>query len=288
MDNATPSSGSSSAVLDRRSVLRRLTGTAAAAWAAPSVLSISRASAATSSGCSNITAFDDGTLQGWSVTGSGAASWQVTTLQSMTGKHAVWFGNATTRDSLHPTINAASYSGGRSSGTLTSATTTVASTDVISFDIRLAIESAPSYDVLRLFIVQGRRRRELWNKTMGGFPVLPHPENPQAQWDLLSTQGAWFTQSATVGTPAGIDLAKPVQFEFDFQTVDQYYNRTEGVFLDNITLPCSPANLATVPLGPSRTSNGVGMPGLPANTVGWEPPGQLTAPSPKRTSTAKP
>lgn len=281
MDNATPQQGSSSALLDRRSVLRRLTGTAAAVWVAPSVLSISRASAATGSGCSTITAFDDGSLQGWRVQGRGPASWQVTTQQSMSGNHSVWFGMAGSANSLFPTQGAPSYGNGRSSGTLTSPVTTATATDVISFDVRLAIESAAQYDVFRLFIVQGPQRQLLWDKSMGGFATGPHPEDTNAPWHLLHSGGGWTPQSITIGAPNGIDLAQPVHFEFDFQTVDRYYNRTEGIFLDNIMLPCA-APAMTAASDAVRSNNGVGIPGVPANDPNWVPPGLLNEPEPPR------
>lgn len=114
------------------------------------------------------------------------------------------------------------------------AATTASATDLICFQVRLAIESATQYDILRFFIVQGATRVQLWDKHQPGFTVIDHPQNPGPQWDLYTTNGNWVEVDVTVGTPPGINLANPVQFKFDFQTVDAQYNRTEGIYLDNI------------------------------------------------------
>ena len=229
--------------LDRRTMLRRLSGTAVTVWAAPSVLGISKAGAMGLSGCVDTFDFDDATLQGWSANGSGQASWQVSSLQSNSGTHSAYFGNPSRSNSLHPIVGAPSYSSGRSSGTITSPSTTVAATDMVAFDVRLAIENSAAYDRFKMYILQGATRVQIWDKSQGGFTVINHPQSPGAPWDLFTTFGAWTTQTVTIGNPSGINLANPVQFEFDFQTVDASYNRTEGIFLDNIMLPCAAAAL---------------------------------------------
>lgn len=221
------------------------------------------------SGCTTVYAFDDGTLQGWTANNVGNAGWRVSSLQSNSGSYSAWFGNPSTSNSLHPNVGAPSFSGGRSRGTLTSPPTTVSSTDLFSFDLRMAIESATQYDTFRLYIVQGGTRRELWNKSQSGFAVTNHPENPGAVWDLLTSNGTWATMTVTVGTPSGINLANPVQFEFDFQTVDGNYNRTEGVFIDNLTMSCA-ATLGTPSEGGARSAS-VGRK-IPPYLPGYAPP----------------
>lgn len=278
--NGAPSPDPASTdLLGRRALVRRLAGTAAVAWAAPAVVGVSRASAMTLSGCVTVYDFDDGSLQGWVENGTGRANWQVSSQASSSGSNSVWFGRAGSSDSLHPVVGAPSYHRGTSRGTLTSPSVTVSSTDMISFDVRLAIEDDSQYDTFRLYIVQDGDRALLWDKSQGGFTVIPHPQNPNAPWDLYTTSGAFSTQTLTIGNPTGIDLSEPLQFEFDFQTVDGSYNRTEGIFLDNITLPCSPASL-TVTAGASGFGAHTASVGMAVNGYlpGYVPPPASTAP----------
>ena len=276
--------------IDRRTMLRRLAATSAVAWVAPQVIATDRASAMAQSGCYIEYNFDDGTLQGWTENGSGGARWQVSSLHAVSGAHALWFGRAGSSDSLHPVPGQPSFRVGtqRSRSTITSPPSSASSTDVVCFQVRLAIENATQYDRFRLYIVQGGTRRELWNKHQGGFTVIAHPENPGAQWDLYTTQGTWVEVNVPIGTPAGIDLSQPVNFEFDFQTVDGAYNRTEGVYLDNIMIPCGTgAGGVAATLGRSlagRSSSGLELSpplesGYPA---GYRPPGAAPAPAEAR------
>ena len=266
MNEATASTDQPTAhALDRRAMLRRLAATTAVAWAAPEVLATSRASAMALSGCYTDYDFDDGTLQGWTANNWRAAGWQVSSTHSFAGGYSAWFGHASAFNSLYPVRGEPSYRQGRRAqrGTLISPATTVAATDVVAFHIRLAIESSPSHDRFHLYIVQGSTRVQLWDKSQGGFAVIDHPEGASTNWDLFTTQGSWASIEVTIGTPAGIVLDDPVQFEFDFQTVDGLYNRTEGIYLDNIMLPCSGA--ATGAQGGSATLDS----GFPP---GYQPP----------------
>ncbi len=277
--------------MDRRTALRRLAATSAVAWVAPQVVATDRASAMAQSGCYTEYNFDDGTLQGWTENGAGSARWQVSGLHSFSGAYSLWFGRAGTSDSLHPIVGQPSYRRGSqtSRSTITSPSTAAASTDVICFQVRLAIESATQYDRFRLFIVQGGTRVELWNKHQPGFTLQDHPENSGAQWDMYTTQGQWVEVNVPVGTPPGVNLANPVNFEFDFQTVDGAYNRTEGVYLDNIMLPCGGGAAGVVAtLGRSLASEG-GSSGLelapPLQSgfpPGYRPPAAAPAPADAR------
>jgi hypothetical protein len=225
----------------RRELLARLGAASAVAWTAPAIVGTSRAVAA-GSACPVVYSWEDNTLQGWTVTtyGGSSAQWQLSSTAASSGSRSMWFGTAGSTNSLHPTVGAASYSGGTPRGALTSPAVTVTATDTISFKLRLAIENHASYDRFALNIVQGTKRRELWNKHAGGFAVVPHPENPGAIYDLFTTNGAFVTITVTVGNPGGgINLANPVRFEFDFQGGDGNYNRTEGIFIDGLSLPCT-------------------------------------------------
>ena len=267
-------------------MLRRLAATSAVAWVAPQVIATDRASAMAQSGCYVEYNFDDGTLQGWTETGAGGARWQVSSLPAVSGAHSVWFGRPQSNDSLHPVPGQPSYrvGGGRSRGTITSPPSSASSTDVVCFQVRLAIESATQYDRFRLYIVQGGTRRELWNKHQGGFTVIDHPENPGAQWDLYTTQGTWVEVNVPIGTPSGIDLSQPVNFEFDFQTVDGAYNRTEGIYLDNIMIPCGTTTGSVLLSNETQRSSGAGLdmeqPVRAAQNGGGPP--QLAPPSQER------
>lgn len=230
--------------LSRRTVLRRLAGGTAVAWAAPQILLAERASAATHSSCLTTYNFDDGTTQGWSISGSGRSRWQLTTLQANSPSASMWFGRAGTTGSLHPVVGAPDYPG-RSRGTLVSPPSLACVGDVISFNVRLAIENSTAYDRLELNIVQGGLRTTIWTKNDPGFPVINHPSNPGAPWDLYTTNGAWWPISVSVPSASGFDFTQPIAFEFSFDTVDNAYNRTEGVFLDDITIPCAPLGNAS-------------------------------------------
>ncbi len=267
--------------LDRRALLGRLAATSAIAWAAPEILATKRASAMAHSGCYTDYDFDDGTLQGWTVNNAGQSGWQISGLHSFSGSSSAWFGRAGTSNSLHPTLGEPSYRHGnrRVRGTLTSPSTTVSSTDLVLFQVRLAIENSASYDTFRLYIIQGGTRVQLWDKSQGGFAVIDHPENPGSQWDLYTTQGAWNSISVTVGTPTGINLTNPVQFEFDFQSVDGVYNRTEGIYLDNIMLPCSGGTLGSPVASTQSRGSTLSAPLVSGFQGGYRPPPEAQAPA---------
>lgn len=263
--------------LNRRAVLRRLAATSAVAWAAPEVLATKRASAAALSGCYTEFDFDDGTLQGWLANNARAAGWQVSSVHSYTGGFSAWFGHATAHNSLYPVLGEPSYRQGRhpQRGTLTSAPGNVAATDVVCFNVRLAIESATNFDVFRFWIVQGAARVQLWDKTQGGFTVIDHPEDPSGPYDLYTTEAGWNHYEITIGTPPAIDLNSPVQFEFDFQTVDGFFNRTEGIYLDNIVLPCSGVATGTAGTGipnPRKNRSTLEAPANSGFLPGYQPP----------------
>lgn len=281
--DASTSEPTSSRSIDRRAMLRRLAATGAVAWAAPEVLATKRASAMALSGCYVDYDFDDGTLQGWTVNGTGPARWQLSSLHTFSGSNSIWFGRAGTTSSLHPVAGQPSYhrSSRTSRGTLTSPATTASATDIICFHVRLAIENAVEYDTFRFSIVQGSTRVQLWDKHVPGFTVIDHPEDPDTEWDLYTTEGNWVEVDVTVGTPPGINLDNPVQFEFDFQTVDSRYNRTEGIYLDNIMLPCGETVGA-----PAASSGGSGL-SLDAPIEsdfqpGYKPPRRVLPPAEER------
>jgi hypothetical protein len=270
--------------MDRRTMLRRLAANGAVAWVAPEILATKRASAMALSGCYIDYNFDDGTLQGWTENGTGPARWQPSSLHTFSGSHSAWFGRTGTTDSLHPVAGQPSYNhpNRRGRATMTSPPTTASATDVVCFQVRLAIENSAQYDRFRFYIVQGATRVQLWDKHQPGFTVIDHPQNPGSQWDLYTTNGAWVEIDVTIGTPPGINLANPVQFEFDFQTVDRQYNRTEGIYLDNIMLPCGVA--APPATTASRRESGSGS-GLSLNSPassgfqpGYRPPPKVPAP----------
>ena len=273
---AASSVESDAGTVDRRALLKRLAATSAVAWAAPEVLATRRASAAPLSGCYTDYDFDDGTFQGWTVSNGSGAGWQISSLHPNSGGYSAWFGRAGTSNSRHPIRGEPSfrYRSRSVRGTLTSPATLASSTDIVCFEVRLAIESAPQYDVFRFFIVQGGTRRELWTKSDGPFSVIDHPENPGQPWDLLTSNGSYAHVEVLIGTPSGIDLSNPVQFEFDFQSVDGNYNRTEGIYLDNILLPCG----AAAP-GPASSSPTLSLPSATSND-GYVPP--PTAPTPEQ------
>lgn len=270
-------------------MLRRLAATSAAAWVAPQVIVTERASAMAASGCFIEYNFDDGTSQGWLINSQGPARWQISSLHAVSGAHAMWFGRANSSDSLHPVPGQPSYrNNGNAQSTLTSPPSSASASDVVSFQVRLAIENSPQFDIFRLFIVQGGTRVELWNKHQGGFTVIDHPENPGTAFDLYTTNGSWVEISVPIGTPAGIDLTQPVNFEFDFQAVDRLYNRTEGIYLDNIMIPCPTGTAgAASAVGrslASQSSSGLELSpplesGYPA---GYRPPAQVPPPGEPR------
>ncbi len=269
--------------IGRRAVVRRLLVTSAVTWAAPEVLATRRASATAHSGCSTEFDFDDGTLQGWVVNSNGPVRWRISSLHSSSGLYSVWFGRAGSSDSLHPVVGQPSYFRRRraSSATLTSPVTNASSSDAVHFRLRMAIENAVQYDVFRLFIVQGATRVQLWDKHQAGLTVIDHPEDPAAPFDLYTSFGEWVDITAPIGAPPGIDLSQPVQFEFDFQTVDDQRQRTEGIYLDNIMLPCA-ANLSAPATTSTTSTSTLRVPLESGYLPGYRPPPQLAAPADPR------
>lgn len=267
----------------RRDLVRRLLATSAVAWAAPEILATERASAMALSGCYTDYDFDDGSLQGWLVNSSGPARWRISSLHSSSGLYSVWCGRPNTSNSLHPVVGQPSYwhRNRPSSSTLTSPATTASASDVVCFRLRMAIENAVQYDVFRFFIVQGATRVQLWDKHQAGAQVIDHPEDPSSSWDLYTTFGEWVEITVPIGTPPGIDLASPVQFEFDFQTVDHLRQRTEGIYLDNIMLPCAPA-LSASSTGTGGSTSSLTAPIESGYQPGYQPPPQLRPPSTPR------
>ncbi|MGI9621483.1 MAG: hypothetical protein ACR2PK_01505 [Acidimicrobiales bacterium] len=292
-----------SASMDRRAMLRRLAATGAVAWAAPEILATRKASAMALSGCFTEYTFEGG-MEGWTVNGGGGpVRWRRSSYTSFTGSTSMWFGRRNSRDSEYPVMGQDSYNfrNRASRGTLTSPATTISTGDVMQFHVRLAIESAAQYDLFTLYIVQGGDRFEIWSKDYGGFTDIPHPQQPGGPWRLYTTsQGmpnpdpdapGWVAQTVSLSGLTGIDYTMPVQFEFDFQTVDGLYNRTEGIYLDSIMLPCA------APLAPSAPVAAVGR--TAANEVntglsvepplqssylpGYRPPKEVLPPAKPRT-----
>lgn len=256
-------------VVDRRRVLRRLAGLTALTFAAPQIVATRHAAAQTLSGCFVTYDFDDGTLQGWTTNGTGQARWRLDNLHPNSGTGSVWFGRAGTSNSLHPIVGERSYAvNSASRAQLVSPPMSLSSTDIVAFSVRLAIENHPSYDAFTLNIVQGNTRRTLWTKASGLFTVIDHPEAPwQNTYQLFTTFGGYAQQNVTIGSPQGIDLAQPVRLEFDMQVVDTLYNRTEGIYLDDIVVPCS----AVTPAGAPSARSSI------AGEQPWTPPPEITA-----------
>ena len=257
-------------VIDRRRILRRLAGLTALTFTAPQIVATRHAAAQTLSGCFVTYDFDDGSLQGWTANGNGQARWRLDSLHPNSGSGAVWFGRANTSNSLHPIVGERSYAvNAASRAQLVSPPLTLSSTDIVAFSVRLAIENHPSYDRFDLNIVQDGIRRTLWTKASGLFTVINHPEAPwQSTYGLFTTFGGYSQQSVTIGTPQGIDLSRPVRLEFDVQVLDTLFNRTEGIYLDDVVVPCS----AVTPAGAAAAGRGS------ADEQRWTPSPDATAP----------
>lgn len=163
--------------------------------------------------------FDDGTLQGFTLTPSPATSpvkWQLDTQRKDAGSHALYFGDASTRTFDDPDKVV--------KGEATSPSVAIPTSAKLCLEWRMfkATESGTLYDQLSITVLPAGTL--LWKS--GNEPLNGN------------TAGVFKTFVADITALAGTT----VQFRFAFDSVDEIANTGEGVYLDTIRVlkNCTP------------------------------------------------
>ncbi|MCA9671731.1 MAG: hypothetical protein KC503_39300 [Myxococcales bacterium] len=168
--------------------------------------------------------FDDNTLQGWTVvpnpdTPASPVTWQVDSQRAHSGQYSLYFGNPTTRTFDDPGL--------RVRATLVSPTVTPPSGQG-KLCLELAYfkdtENTGLWDILTVRINNGGTKTDVW--------VASDEVN---RGDTL---GTFLVISADVSAAAG----SAVTFEIEFDSVDDFLNGYEGVYIDSVRLlsNCTP------------------------------------------------
>ncbi|MEM1033902.1 MAG: hypothetical protein AAGN82_26440 [Myxococcota bacterium] len=155
--------------------------------------------------------FDDGTLQGWTVTStcSPQIAWQPDTTRSHAGTHSLYYGDAVTQTYA--------CTGGTHSGTARSKMITLQPGTVgTSFEVFIDTEGGTAFDLLELWVLPANQK--VWDR------------NDFSQGQLGDTGGQFINQSVDLTPYAG----QTIQLEFRFDTTDSIANSTEGVYIDSV------------------------------------------------------
>lgn len=212
-----PTSSTSKAQPDRRAFLQKSLVATGVAWTAPIVMSVSDplAAATGSGGCPYTFCFDDGTTEGWIIdntAGSGNGLWQVNNGRSTSPSFSLHYGTGVGGDY---------NTGGINSGTVTSPLFTVpAAGGNLTFNIWREVETFGS-------------------GTWDGFSVTVLPASTviyQTGPDG-GTGGVFEPVSLSLAAYAGTTI----QLVLTFDTVDNNFNDFEGIWVDDITVPCDAA-----------------------------------------------
>ncbi|MEQ9319836.1 MAG: hypothetical protein RIF41_11805 [Polyangiaceae bacterium] len=157
--------------------------------------------------------FDDGTLQGWTVssTCSPQINWQPDTMQQQAGTHSLYYGD--------PAVHNFNCTGGAHQGTATSKTINLQPGNPnVTFHVFIDTEGGTFYDQLGLWVMP--QNVQIWDR--GDFPE-------GANGDTL---GAFIQQTVDLSMFAN----QSIQLQFRFDTVDGVANSEEGVYVDSITV----------------------------------------------------
>jgi len=210
-----------SLAVSRRTLLRRAAIGGAVAWTAPVITTFMDpvAAAAGSLSCPAVYCFDDGTTQGWTIDNSagpgGTGLWNVDNSRSVSTSYSLHYGRGSGSD----------YAvGGRHSGSVTSPSIVLPSSGTMNLEFEVW--------------------REVETSTHGedAFEVSILPSG-----DLLysvaadgGTGGVFESISIDLSAYAG----DTVEIVFSFDTGDGANNNFEGVYVDDVSIPCSTAPAA--------------------------------------------
>lgn len=220
--------------ITRREALVAGTAAATAAWVAPSITKVDSVAASQPSCKFDFTAG----LGGWTIDNSTPPRqrpglWGRSTARSFSGTQSLHYGRGIGGNYYYgPLLNPRSNAGQVTSELITLPSS--AAQLAVSFRVWMATEDTPPYDTLSFSILD----------------TLP-PGNQVLWSSALSTGGAWSLISLMI--PAGY-AGHAVQFRFTFDTIDGIANTFEGVYLDNVYLPCrfKPNNYARMRVLPGN------------------------------------
>ncbi len=199
---------------NRRAFLQKSLVATGVAWTAPIVVSLNDpiAAATGSGGCPFTYCFDDGSTEGWTIdntAGVGNGLWNVNNGRSTSASFSLHYGTG---------IGGNYNSTGNNSGTVTSPAFVVpAAGGALTFNIWREVEVFASGN---------------WDEF--SVSILPSGTVEYAVSRDGGTNGVF--------EPISIDLAAyagtPIQIVFSFATNDQNFNNFEGIYVDDITIPC--------------------------------------------------
>ena len=238
-----PALSSERSGLSRRALIQRAAVAGGVAWSTPVVTTLAQpVAAATPSGLSNcptIYCFDTGTTEGWTIdnsAGSGGGLWNVRSGRSTSPSMAMHYGTG---------VGGTYNTGAANGGTITSPTFTLPGSGPMTMSLRVW------------------RDIELWtgngNWDVFTITILPTAAAASTLYQVFhdgGTGGVFQTLSFDLSPWAG----QSAQIAITFDTVDSAYNDFEGIWIDDVTIPCS-----SPPVG-------AGGAGLRAAAPGYSPP----------------
>lgn len=201
---------------NRRAFLQKSLVVTGVAWTAPVITSLNTpVAAATGSlaGCPYTYCFDDGTTEGWVIdntAGSGNGLWNVNNGRSTSPSFSLHYGTG---------VGGNYNTGGTNSGTVTSPAFTVpAAGGDLTFNVWREVENFGSGS---------------WDEF--SVSILPSGTVEYA----VAIDGG----TGGVFEPITIDLAayagQAIQVVFAFDTGDANFNNFEGIYVDDVTVPCT-------------------------------------------------
>ena len=159
--------------------------------------------------------FDDGTMNGWSAANSsGGIQWHASSQRSASPPGSLYFGDDTKSPPNFDT-------GEIVVGSVISPPTTLPSVGSVSlhFKVYIDAEASTSYDQLSAIVDFGGSSVEVWSK--GELGAIPTPGFMEVSTDLSK----W--------------LGKSVQIRFHFDSIDNFINEGEGVYIDDVSIESS-------------------------------------------------
>lgn len=202
--------------VSRRTLLRRAAVGGAVAWTAPVVTTFHHpvAAAAGSLSCPAVYCFDDGTTEGWTIDNTAGPGqdglWNVDNSRSTSPSYSLHYGRGSSSD----------YDiGGRHSGTVTSPSITLPSSGTMDLELEVWREVEVSIHGEDAFTVS----------------ILPSGDLLYSVAADGGTGGVFESISLDLSAYAG----DTVQIVFSFDTGDGQNNGFEGVYVDDVSIPCS-------------------------------------------------
>ena len=212
----------------RRGFVKKSLVASGIAWTAPIVLSMNEpvAAATGSGGCPFTFCFDDGTTEGWTIdnsAGSGDGLWQVNNGRSTSPTFSLHYGNG---------VGGTYNTNGINSGTVTSPSIDVpAAGGDLTFNILRDVE----------FFATG-----FWDRF--SVTILPTNTTIYTTGPDGGTGGVFEPVSLDLGAFAGTTI----QIVFAFDTLDANFNDHEGIWIDDVTVPCNlPPATSAIALAPA-------------------------------------